>query len=260
MNIIVCCPSYKRPYVETLEYLPFCKVYVCETEYEDYIKANKGFEENIIPCKKGIQGNLCRIRNHILDNEFNNGADVVCIIDDDLKSVESYEVNGNFGYEKRKVEPEYFIGFLEYYSDICYQMGYKFWGINCNSDALSYRHYTPFCTTSYIGGPFQVHLKNPIRYDERLPLKEDYDITLQHMLKYRGALRVQKYHYNCKQSEQKGGCATYRSMIKEKEQFDLLVKKWGSDIVRYDSTVRKGTKKQKSFDYNPIIKVPIKGV
>lgn len=105
-----------------------------------------------------------------------------------------------------------------------------------------------------------MHLKNPIRYDERLPLKEDYDITLQHMLKYRGALRVQKYHYNCKQSEQKGGCATYRSMIKEKEQFDLLVKKWGSDIVRYDSTVRKGTKKQKSFDYNPIIKVPIKGV
>ena len=56
MNIIVCCPSYKRPYVETLEYLPFCKVYVCETEYEDYIKANKGFEENIIPCKKEYKG------------------------------------------------------------------------------------------------------------------------------------------------------------------------------------------------------------
>ena len=28
MQISVCCPSYKRPKVETLEYLPFCKVYV----------------------------------------------------------------------------------------------------------------------------------------------------------------------------------------------------------------------------------------
>lgn len=260
MKISVCCPSYKRPKVETLDYLPFCKVFICETEYEDYIKNNKGFEKNIIPCKKGIQGNLCRIRNHILDTEFNNGYDVVLIIDDDLKNVESFEVEGNFGYKKKIVKQDEFLDFIEYYSKICQEMGYKFWGINCNSDALSYRHYTPFCTTSYIGGPFQCHLKNDIRYDEELPLKEDYDITLQHMNKYRGALRVQKYHYNCKQSVQAGGCATYRSMIREKEQFELLQKKWGKDIVRYDSSKRKGAKKEKMFDYNPIIKIPIKGV
>ena len=28
MKISVCCPSYKRPKVETLEYLPFIKIYV----------------------------------------------------------------------------------------------------------------------------------------------------------------------------------------------------------------------------------------
>ena len=85
MRISVNCPSYKRHKVETLAYLPFCKVWVCETEAEAYRKANPGFEENIIPCKKGIQGNLCRIRNHILDTEFDAGADVVLIIDDDMK-------------------------------------------------------------------------------------------------------------------------------------------------------------------------------
>lgn len=260
MKISVCCPSYKRPRVETLDYLPFCQVYVCETEYDSYIKANKGYEDNIIPCKKGIQGNVGRIRNHILDTEFNNGADVVCIVDDDLKNIESFKVNGTFGYERKVVKADEFVDFVDFYSSICQQMGYKLWGVNCNSDALSYRHYTPFCTTTFIGGPFSVHLKNDIRYDEALPLKEDYDLTLQHMNKYRGALRVQKYHYNCKQSVQAGGCATYRSMMREKEQFELLQSKWGSEIVRYDSSKRKGATKEKMFDYNPIIKVPIKGV
>ena len=33
MNISVCCPSYKRPIVKTLKYLPFCKVYVDGSEY-----------------------------------------------------------------------------------------------------------------------------------------------------------------------------------------------------------------------------------
>ena len=41
MKISVCCPSYKRPKVETLDYLPFTKVYVDNKEYNDYIKENK---------------------------------------------------------------------------------------------------------------------------------------------------------------------------------------------------------------------------
>ena len=32
MKISVCCPSYKRPIVKTLKYLPFCKVYVDDEE------------------------------------------------------------------------------------------------------------------------------------------------------------------------------------------------------------------------------------
>ena len=38
MKISINCPSYKRPNVETLEYLPFCKVWVDHKEYNDYIK------------------------------------------------------------------------------------------------------------------------------------------------------------------------------------------------------------------------------
>ncbi len=260
MKIVVCCPSYRRPKVETLKYLPFCKVYVDCGEYDEYVKQNN--KENIVSVPKGIQGNVSRIRNYILDEEFKNGADAVCIVDDDIKEICRYNVDTktNYGYVKEKIPSEGFMDFLEKYTVMCEEFGFKLWGMNCNSDALSYRHYTPFILTSIVLGPFSVHLKNDIRYDEDLPLKEDYDLAIQHLNRYRGILRLNGYFYDCKQSENAGGCATYRNMAREKEQFELLQKKWGSDIVKYDGSKMKKAKKQKMFDYNPIIKIPIRGV
>lgn len=253
MKISVNIPSYKRPRVETLDYLPFCKVWVDAGEYEQYKAANSGAD--IISVPKGIQGNVCRIRNYILDTEFNeNGADVVVIIDDDIKAINRFIVQNGYGYTKKRVEPHEFMEFLEHYSSLCDEFGFKLWGININFDNMSYRHSAPFSTISPILGPFQAHLKNGIRYDEKLPLKEDYDLSLQHIQKHRGALRVNMYHYVCKQSKQAGGCATYRNYEREKEQFDSLQKKWGTNIVKRD----KASKKE--FDYNPIIKIPIRGI
>ena len=264
MRISVNCPSYKRPKVETLDYLPFCKVWVCESEAEAYRAANPGFEENIIPCKKGIQGNLCRIRNHILDTEFSDGADVVLIIDDDMKRVAYYESEPGepYGYKRNTVETADFLPFIEKYSRLCAEFGFLYWGINCNIDARSYSQQTPFSTVSYIGGPFQCFLRgNECRYDEALPLKEDYDMTLQNCLRYRGCLRVNKYHYMVKQAEQAGGCATYRNYTREEQQLEALRRKWGSRIVKIDKSNKGHTKKEKAkIDFNPIIKVPIKGV
>lgn len=262
LRISVNCPSYKRPKVETLDYLNFCKIWVCETEYEDYIRHNKGFEDNIIKVPKGVQGNLCRIRNHILDKEFENNIDVVCIIDDDMKAMYKFNVNGRFGYEVEKIKVEDFMDFLQKYSLMCYEFGFKLWGVNCNNDRLSYHHYLPFSTKAYIGGPFSCHLKNDLRYDEKLPLKEDYDLTLQHLNKYRGTLRINSYHYDVKQSQQSGGCATYRNLDVELSQLELLQKKWGKSIVKLDISKRSNNlkKEKKNIDYNPIIRPPIRGV
>lgn len=260
MNISVCCPSYKRPVVRTLKYLPFCKVFVDNSEAEEYRTHNKG--ANIIACPDGVQGNVARVRNYILNTEFKNGADAVCIVDDDINRIARFVIDKetNYAYEHKTIETDEFFNFLEKYSILCDEFGFKLWGVNINKDSLSYRHCVPFSTVSVILGPFSVHLNNPIRYDEKLPLKEDYDLCIQHLNKYRGVLRVNSVHYDCLQSENKGGCAAMRNKQREKEQFELLQKKWGSDIVRVDSTNKGRTKKKKQFDYNPIIKVPIKGV
>ena len=91
-------------------------------------------------------------------------------------------------------------------------------------------------------------------------MKEDYDIAIQHLNKYRGILRLNGYHYVCEQSTNKGGCATIRNRKREKEQFELLQKKWGGVIVKIDRSNKGRSDKEKLFDYNPIIKVPIKGI
>lgn len=260
MNVVVCCPSYNRPKVETLKYLPFCKVYVDASEYEEYVENNVGAD--IVQCEKGVQGNVARVRNYILDKEFDGGADVVCLVDDDMQGIYEYRVNvgTGFGYERKLIEAGEFPDFLEKYSIMCEEWGFKLWGVNVNMDPLSYRHTNPFSTVSVILGPFCCHLKNTIRYDEKLPLKEDYDLAIQHMNKYRGVLRVNYIHYVCKQSEQIGGCQNIRNVKKEKEQFELLQKKWGSKIVKEDKAKNSNSDKQRGFDYNPIIKIPIKGV
>lgn len=261
MKISINAPSYKRPNrVKTLDYIPFCKIWVDEGEAEAYRNGNPG--ANIVSCPKGVQGNLCRVRNYILDKEFEAGADVVLIIDDDLDAIARYEMKDGFGYYRRKLETDEIIPFLEKYSLVALELGAKFWGLNCNSDAMSFRHYTPFSTNAYIGGPFQCFIKgNRCKYDENLPLKEDYDMTLQQLNLERVVLRLNGYHYLCEQSTIPGGCAAIRNREREEQQFNALQEKWGGEIVRRDKSNKGKTKKEKAWDdYNPIIKIPIKGV
>ena len=96
------------------------------------------------------------------------------------------------------------------------------------------------------------------RYDEALPLKEDYDMFIQQCNVNRKVLRVNKFFYSCKQSINAGGCASVRNSEKELQQLEALKSKWGGRIVKYDK--KANSQKRKVIDYNPIIRIPIKGV
>ncbi len=246
MKVKIYAPSYKRPEKSiTQKTYPFVKLVVRESEADEYIENGN----DIIICPDSAQGNLCRVRNWILDNLMEDN-DCIIILDDDCKYI------GRWSNQiKYKFKQECLLDFCEKGSLLCKELNYKLWGLNCISDKGAYMEHTPLGLSQYIGGPFQAHLKNStIKYDESLPLKEDYDITLQHIKKYGGCLRFNFAHYEVKQAEQTGGCATYRNLEKEKEQFFMLQKKWGKDIITRDK------KSKRSFDFNPIMKVPIKGV
>jgi len=245
MKVKFFAPSYKRPEKSiTQKTYPFVKLVVRESDKDDYL-ANGN---DIVVVPDSAQGNVCRIRNYILDN-LADDCDYVILMDDDCKGIYRWENQTKILFKQDEL-----IEFCEQMSILCNDWGYKFWGLNCVGDKGSYREHTPFGTLQYIGSPFHAHFKNEIRYDENLPLKEDYDITLQHIRKYGGCLRVNFANYDVKQAEQTGGCATYRNLAKEKEQFELLQKKWGSKVIKQDK------KSKRSFDFNPIMKCPIKGI
>lgn len=243
MKVSICAPSYKRPRVRTLDSYPRVRVYVDEGELDDYLRENPEGSD-IVGVPKGVQGNLCRIRNYILEAEYAGGADAVMLLDDDMESIVRYRAvpsdHGAFGYSPKKLGMDDLEAFAGSGTELCAEWGYRLWGVNCLLDNRAYRHNCPFSTTAYIGGPFSVHLKNPLRYDESLPLKEDYDMTLQHMNRYRGALRFNAYHYVCKQSEQVGGCASYRNMDEEQRQFEALRSKWGGRHRQEGQTEQEG--------------------
>ena len=242
MKVKIFAPSYNRPEksITQIKY-PEVKLVVRESEAEEYISNGN----DIVICPDTAQGNVSRIRNWILDNLYGD-ADCIIIVDDDCKYVGRWSKQ-----EKYKFNQEELLEFSESSSVLCKELGYKHWGVNCVTDKGAYMEHTPLGFLQYIGSPFSAHLKeSQIRYDEDLPLKEDYDMTLQHIQKYGGSLRFNFAHYDVKQAEQSGGCASMRNMQKEKQQFFALQNKWGKDIVVRDK------KSKRSFDFNPILKIP----
>lgn len=248
MKISVNIPSYKRPKdIKTLDYLPYARVWVDGSEYDAYKKAHP--KSDIVKCADGVQGNLCRVLNHILDEEFKRGMDVVLILDDDIHWIERWEVDEltGFGYEPYKLNADEVLMMIEKYSIMAQDLGAKFWGVNINYDKYCYKHNTPFSTKAYIGGPFRCHLKGSrCRYDERLFFKDDYDMTLQQLNMERVVLRVNAYHYICEQSTNKGGLAAYRNRDREHEQCELLIKKWGGAYFQLRRIEQRENRKRKA--------------
>ena len=235
-------PSYKRANgVVTHKNIPYVKYVVAEFEAEQYLK--QGLNCWVVP--DSAQGSVARIRNYILDH-----ADCkrIVMLDDDMAGVARWDKQQSY-----TLTADELLEFCENGFNMAEELDIKYWGMNLLADKGAYREYTPLAFKSCILGPFQAFNDLDLRYDENLPLKEDYDLSLQVLNKYRKTLRFNAYHYLVKQHTNTGGCAEYRTTQFEKDQMQALIRKWGSKIVKED-------KGSKGYDINPIVKVPIGGV
>jgi len=248
MKFEILSPSYRRPdSVTTQKYLPRCTYVVAQSEKRAYVKNG----HRVIAVPNTVQGNVSRVRNWILDH-----FDPVLILDDDIRRFGRWSEQQNI-----KLDTDDAMEFIEQAFNLAKQMGAKMWGMNLLPDKGAYREYTPFAFRSVVLGPVQGFTGLDLRYDELLPLKEDYDLSLQVLNKYRRTLRFNMMHYVCSQHTNTGGCASYRTMDRERKQFHELQKKWGSDIVRVDNQGGQvNQKKRTTWDINPVVRVPIAGV
>jgi hypothetical protein len=245
-------PSWKRANIAcTHKIMPYVRYVVSESQAKSYTEL--GLPVWIVP--DSAQGSTSRVRNHIMENAQ---SEHLLIVDDDVTAIGVYDGTKR---NARRMSNDEIADLIVKCRSMVEEADVRFWGLNLNKDTGAYREYTPFSLSAFIGGPWQGHYRNDCRYDEEIPLKEDLDMTLQVLNKYRKALRFNMYHYLCDQHGLPGGCADTRTVAIEQMQAKKLLRKWGSGIVRFDTGANHvKTKKQRTYDINPIIKPPIKGV
>lgn len=240
---VVISPSYRRAgNVEVRKLLPETVLAVHESEFEDYKKLDGG---PLLKVPDALKGNMAKVRNFILTEGYRRSPWVVTL-DDDVREIRYMEELNPVPYRS----PERICSFLTNGFVMAEDVGAKLWGINLQADRKFYREFSPFTFLSPVLGTFSCHLKNPLRYDERLSFNEDYDFSLQHLHRYRRILRFSKWNYMAGHLTEPGGCGSYRTLEREKEEAEIMVSKWGPQIVSYN--FKKST--------NPRIRVPLRGM
>lgn len=83
----------------------------------------------------------------------------------------------------------------------------------------------------FILAQLMVFRPNPLRFDNRMRLKEDYDMTLQHLDRYGQVCRLDRFLPTFTHNERKGGCGPYRTPAEEDRHVAMLLAKWPGKIV-----------------------------
>lgn len=185
------------------------------------------------------KGNMATVRNFILDNRE---AERIVMVDDDVNRFFVNHLRKRSVLSNEEIWDLVLKGF-----QMAEDCDSGIWGINCQTDPRFYQQHRPFAFSNVVLGPFLAIRDFSLRFDEALPLKEDYDFFLQHMRKFRKVFRFNGYAYECNHQTWEGGCAEVRNPELEREQFALLQKKWGSELVK------RNWKAEGSI--NPIIKL-----
>lgn len=260
MKIKYCIPSYNRADgLKTHKYLKEPKIYISKEDYPRYCELNKGYEDRFVVVPDGVQGKgKGHAMNWLLDNEFDDDLDALVIIDDDITSLMAHSKTGK-DYEITEAE---FYEIVENHTLLAKEWGCGLFSYGLNSDRLSYIESTPFRTHSYVDGAFQGFVrKDDIRYDEVLTVKEDVDMFLQQLKRYHKCLRIDKYYLK-KDSfgGNTGGCNDFRSSEIEKQQFQMMQRKWGTDVIRPNKPTAKSSSKIRGYGGAIKLNIPLKGV
>lgn len=258
MKIKYVIPSYRRANsITTMDYLSRTVCVVSEDEIDEYRKKNPHIDPNrFIECPREYQGHgKPKVLNWILDNLFDD-CDVLIELDDDIHAYMFHVKNG----KDEKIPEDDVYEIFENNSRLAIEWGCAIWGLNINSDPLSYDEFKPFRLHGYIDGGTVAHVRDDgLRYDETLSIKEDVDFFLQNLQKYHKALRIEKIYVNKESFTNEGGANAIRNEELEKEQFNRMQAKWGSNIIRPNRPIAVKNSKIRGLGGAIRLNIPLEG-
>lgn len=161
---------------------------------------------------------IANTRNFILD--WFGKMEEIMQLDDDIQDILILK-NGKL----EKIEGVILEGFIEQAFADLRKQGLWLWGVYPVPNAFYMDN--KITKSNFIIGTFCGVIVSDIRYDSRLPLKEDYDFTLSHV-KCGGVLRYDFLTVKAKHYTNKGGAVEIRSDESEQMAIDILKKKWGN--------------------------------
>lgn len=252
MNIVI--PSYNRSHgLLGKDYFTDAKYVIPESQREQY--ANVLDQKRIIVISDDDDGSITRKRNWILKNIERPFV----MIDDDVSSIGYYE--GRIGvkngdHKKKTLQPSQLDWFFNHTKDMAEQFECKMWGLSQNQDNRIYKEFLPFSLSKISLGPVQGHLHHDLLFDDKVGTKDDYDMALQQLNKYKKIFRWNKFHYICEHGDNSGGIVSYRSRDKEIEYCKQIMLKWGTKIIQYQIPPKKMTDLLNAKKVN----IPIAGV
>lgn len=233
--------------VTTLDVVPSARVWVCESQADEY-ESYYGKRVTVIPDAE--DGNLARKMNAILDRAMH---DNVVIMDDDVTAIGYWERGEHYWLDGAGILSLMQMGF-----SVASELGVSLWGIGQTQDRRVYRVYTPLSLLAPILGPFTGHLSPKLRYDESVLGKDDYDFWLQNIVEHRRTLRFNKYHYVHDHGTKSGGFVSMRTMEREQAGVKRMREKWGSKVFKQGGQAGAASSTGKNI-LNSRIRIPIPG-
>lgn len=169
-------------------------------------------------------GPLCEARNRALDDAQDKGMH--CLqLSDDLR-----RVSVAHGNTRDQVEPITLLDAVGSLAEALFEHDAHLAGAAPTANPYFSKlrvHRSAFI----VGDMVLVRAGCPLRWDEQLPLKEDYDYTCQHLARYGVVARADYLLADFLHRRNKGGAVAYRTSALEQQAIARLQAKWPGVIV-----------------------------
>jgi hypothetical protein len=116
-------------------------------------------------------------------------------------------------------------------SEASRETGAKLAGAAPTTNLFYFKPENRLSTSSFIVGDFMLIQPCPMRFDEELRLKEDYDYTLKHLARYNVVARCNDLFAYFTHRSNGGGAVEYRTAEREQEAIARLKQAWGARIA-----------------------------
>jgi hypothetical protein len=163
-------------------------------------------------------GALCRSRNAALDAGFAD-CEYVVELSDDLGKLHFAESKDS----KRELKCDEAVDFM---LKEMKKSGARLAGMAPTANSFYFNPLKPIQTNGFIVGDMIAVRRTPLRFDEAMSLKEDYDYTLQHIKQYGVVVRLNAILATFAHRTNRGGACSYRTAALEQKMIDYLKSKW----------------------------------